>query len=160
MPSHILRREESGTDNAHGAMYNSGMTITINITPELESQLREQAAKQGLDASEYIVNALQKDLRQPQNQYAPSLPEAEAHLLQQINQGLPPEFWQRYHELLDKRRAETLAPDEQATLITLSDQIEEFNARRIECLIQLARLRQTSLPALMEQRGIKTPSYV
>jgi len=135
------------------------MTIRINITPELKSQLREQAAKQGLDASEYVVSALQEHLRETQTRHAPRVSETEAQLLQQINQGLPPELWQRYNALLDKRRAETLTPDEQAALIALSDQIEAFNARRIEHLIELARLRQTSLPALMEQLGIKPPAY-
>jgi predicted ATPase len=92
--------------------------------------------------------------------------EAELHrlrgelLLQQINQGLPQETWQRYHELIDKRRAESLTPDEHATLIALSDQIEELNARRVGYLVELARLRQTPLEALMQQLGIQTLPYV
>jgi len=136
------------------------MTLTIDITPELEAQLREEAAKRGLDAREYIVKTLREHLRQTQNQRAPSLPEAEAGLLQKINEGLPPEIWRRYDELFAKRRAETLTPEEQNTLIALSDQIEELNARRIEYLVELARLRQTSLPALMQELGIKAPPYV
>jgi hypothetical protein len=135
------------------------MTITIHITPELESQLREQATQQGLDASEYIVSALQEHLREAKIRRAPHVSETEAQLLQHINQGLPAELWQRYNALLDKRRAETLTPDEQAALIALSDRIEAFNARRIEHLVELARLRHASLPALMEQLGIKPPAY-
>ncbi len=89
----------------------------------------------------------------------PHLPETEADLLQKINQGLSPELWQRYHDLIDKRRAETLTPNEQADLIALSDQIEEANAQRIGWLIELARLRQTTLEVLMEQLGIRAPDY-
>ncbi len=38
-------------------------TITLELTPELEQQLRNEAAKQGLDPSRYIVNALKEHLR-------------------------------------------------------------------------------------------------
>jgi hypothetical protein len=136
------------------------MLLTINITPELEAQLRDEAAKEGLDANAYIVHTLEERLRPSQDHRPPHLPEAEAYLLQQINQGLPQEMWQRYHELLDKRRAEILTPDEQAALIALSDQIEDANAHRIEHLVELARLRQTSLGTLMQQLGIEAPPYV
>ncbi len=101
-------------------------------------------------------------LRHPQDQdrRPPCLLEAETHLLQQINQGLPQELWQRYHELLNKRREARLTPDEQAAVIVLSDRIEEVNAHRIEHLVELARLRQTSLGTLMQHLGIKAPPYV
>lgn len=136
------------------------MLLTINITPELEAQLRDEAAREGLDANAYIVHTLEEHLRPSHAHHPPHLSEAEAHLLQQINQGLPQDMWQRYHELLDKRHAEILTPDEQADLIALSDQIEEANACRIEHLIELARLRQTSLDTLMQQLGIEAPPYV
>jgi len=61
------------------------------------------------------------------------------------------------NELIAKRRAETLTPDEHAALIALSDQIEDLNARRVECLAELARLRQLSLSELMQQLGLKLP---
>lgn len=136
------------------------MLLTIHITPELEAQLRDEAAKEGLDANAYIVHTLEERLRPSQNRRPPHLPEAEAHLLQQINQGLPQEMWQHYHELLDKRHAEILTPDEQTALIALSDQIEDANAHRIEHLVELARLRQTSLGTLMQQLGIEASPYV
>jgi hypothetical protein len=84
---------------------------------------------------------------------------AEADLLQKINQGLPPEVWERYHQLVAKRRAETLTPSEHTELIRLSDQIELANARRLEHLVELARLRQISLDTLMDQLVIKAPGY-
>jgi len=136
------------------------MTLTVEIAPELESQLREQATRQGLDAVEYIVNTLREHLSRAQNRNIPHLPEAEALLLKQINEGLPQETWRRYHELMARRRAEALTPDEQAELVGLSDRVEQLNARRIECLAELARRRQMSLPDLMEQLGIKAPPYV
>ena len=135
------------------------MALTIEMTSELESRVREQAEQQGLGADEYVVNILQEHLRQTQRLDARCLREAEARLLQQINEGLPPEMWRRYNELIAKRQAETLTPDEHATLIALSDQIEDLNVRRVESLAELARLRQTSLSELMRQLGIKAPPY-
>jgi wyosine [tRNA(Phe)-imidazoG37] synthetase (radical SAM superfamily) len=84
----------------------------------------------------------------------------ETELLREINRGLSQEEWQRYRELVAKRRSETLTSAEQTALIALTDQIEEANVCRIERLIELAGLRNTSLEALMDQLGIKTPAYV
>ena len=136
------------------------MALTVGITPELESQVREQAKQRGLEAGEYIVNVLQEHLRKLQNHPPASLPEGEARLIEQINEGFPPELWRRYNELVDKRRAENLTAGEQTELISLSDQVEELSTRRLEFLAELARLRQTSLAELMQQLGITTPQYV
>jgi hypothetical protein len=141
-------------------MYNNGMPLRLDITPELESQLCEEAAKYGLDTSEYIVQTLQSQLAQTQSSDAPHLSETETRLLQKINEGLPPETWQHYNTLIEKRQAETLTPDEHTTLIRLSDRIEELNARRMEHLAELARLRRVSLSALMQQLGITAPPHV
>jgi hypothetical protein len=134
-------------------------TITLELTPELEQQLRDEAAKQGLAPTHYIVNALKERLR-PVPRDISRLSKAEADLLQNINLGLPPETWEHYHALIAKRRAETLTPQEQATLIEISDQIEQANARRIQYLIELASLRGTSLDAVMQELGIEAPAYV
>ncbi|HAG82725.1 MAG TPA: hypothetical protein DCL61_16565 [Cyanobacteria bacterium UBA12227] len=134
-------------------------TITLELTPELEQQLRDEAAKQGLDPSHYIVNTLKERLRSPLRN-ASRLSKAEANLLQKINLGLPPETWERYHTLIAKRRAEMLTPDEQVTLIKISDQIEQANAPRIQYLIELASLRSTSLEVVMQELGIESPGYV
>ena len=131
------------------------MALTIELHPELEARLREEAARAGQDPDSLVRDALEQWLRLAQSARADALPRKETELLLAINQGLAPELWQRYHELIAKRRAETLTPDERTHLIELSDRIEEANARRMEALIELARLRQTSLEALMDQLGIK-----
>ncbi len=135
------------------------MTLRLDITPELESQLSEEAAKRGLEPSEYIVQTLQSRLAQPQSSDAPRLSETETQLLQKINEGLQPETWQDYNKLIEKRQAETLTPDEHETLIGISDRIEELNARRLEHLAEFARSRGTSLSAVMKQLGITAPPY-
>jgi hypothetical protein len=135
-------------------------TITLEITPELEQQLREEAARQGLEPNRYILNALAERLRPTASQAVPHLSESETELLQQINLGLSAQQWEQYHAWITKRRAETLTPDEQTGLIALSDRIEQANAHRIQALIKLAELRGQSLAEVMQSLGINPPAYV
>jgi hypothetical protein len=138
------------------------MPLTIELDPKLEAVIREQAARAGLEPDTFIREALEERVRQgesPGGTPPALLSPAEADLLQKINQGLPPEVWERYHQLVAERRAETLTPSEHTELIRLSDQIELANVRRLEHLVELARLRQVSLDALMDQLGIKAPGY-
>lgn len=91
---------------------------------------------------------------------APSLPQAEAELLLKINQGVSPEVQKRYDELIAKRRAESLTPNEYEELLHLADQTEKLETRRMEHLAELARLRRISLTDLMGNLGIRSPAYV
>lgn len=91
--------------------------------------------------------------------HAPSLPRVEADLLLKINEGLPSDIQQRYADLMAKRQAETLTPDEYAELLTLTQQAEQLQVRRVEYLAELARGRGISLTALMENLGIRPASY-
>lgn len=135
------------------------MTFTLNIEPALETQVRREAAKRGLDVNDYVVNAVQERLRRDQENETPRLSEKESQLLQKINSGLPREVWQRYRELIEKRRDENLTADEQNKLIQMSDQLEQINASRMEHLVELAQIRSLPLRDLMKQLGI-TPTNV
>ncbi len=135
------------------------MTLTIKLKKDLEKQLRSEAAKTGMDASRYVESVVEERLQKSQQQ-PPHLSRAEAELLQKINLGLSEQQWRRYRELLAERRAETLAAEEQKELVALSDQIEQANGRRMENLIELAKLRQVSLEAQMSELGIKPRVYV
>lgn len=59
-----------------------------------------------------------------------------------------------------KRQAEILTPEEHSELLHLTEQIEKLQAQRMEYLAELARLRGTSLTALMKNLGIQMPTYV
>ena len=133
--------------------------LTLEITSDLESALRREATKQGLDTQGYILRTLRERLATARQLTAPRLPADEAALLQTINQGFSSETWQRYESLKAKRRVGTLTPQEQTELIALSDQMEEMNVRRMESVSQLAHLRKTSIDALMEDLGIKSSLY-
>lgn len=84
----------------------------------------------------------------------------EADLLERINQGVPDDLYAAYQTLRAKREAETLTTTEYDRLIQLSNQIEQWGGQRLEALATLAQLRRVSLPTLMEDLGIQTPTYV
>lgn len=134
------------------------MTITLEVTPELERALHQAADYAGVAPDAYILNLLRQNLKSPPVRQ-PQLSATEAALLQQINVSLSQIGWQRYHELQGKRTAETLTPAEQTELIALSDEIEAANAQRIEKLAQLAQIRQTTVRALINELGLQSAGY-
>jgi hypothetical protein len=91
---------------------------------------------------------------------SPSLSKDEAELLIRVNQGLPLDIQKRHDELVAKRKAEALTPDEYQELLNLIDEIEKADAERAKHLVELARLRGTSLAAVMEDLGIRAPTCV
>lgn len=86
---------------------------------------------------------------------APSVSSSETDLLLQINRGLSEDEAHRYCELMDRRRAAMLTPSEHQDLLRLTETAEALQARRVRCLVELARLRGTSLSALAEELGIQ-----
>lgn len=99
--------------------------VTLEISPELEQQLRAEAAKQGVEPSLYILNTLQERL-QPSDSDQTHLSKTESELLQEINIGLSEKTWEQYHTLIAKRRAENLTLDEQSTLSEITEQLEQL----------------------------------
>jgi hypothetical protein len=133
------------------------MTLTINLNPELESRMRDEAARSGMEPGAYMVQALEQRLRQsPPDPRRLSAEESE--LLLKINNGPAGMNWDRYHALLARNRDETIAPAEHAELIAMIHAVEEANAGRINDLIELARLRGVSLDALLESLNILPPA--
>ena len=65
----------------------------------------------------------------------------------------------RYDELNDKLHVETITGEEQQELLQLIEQIEEADAERLRHLAELAQLRQVPLEALMDQLGLRHPTY-
>jgi hypothetical protein len=130
------------------------MNLTIDIVPDLESQLLQVAARQGVDPSQYVVDAVRVRL---QADSVPRLDAEQSQLIDEINAGLTEPEWDRYHELVELRQGGTISDGEFAELVAMSDDIEARNARRMERLSELARLRGTTLPALMGQLGILPP---
>lgn len=86
---------------------------------------------------------------------APVLSEREAELLQKIYLGLPSATQQRLNELIKKRQSYTITEDELQELNMLTNQVELFDAERLQHLTELAHLRNVTLVDLIRQLGIK-----
>jgi hypothetical protein len=126
---------------------------TIQVEAELSTDKLLEAVKQ-LSPSELEQFISQIIALQAQRK-APSLSTEETALLTKINSGLPEEVHLRYRELIGKRREERLTQAEYEELQHLTDQSEMKQAERLEALVQLARVRNTSLIDLMDTLGIK-----
>ncbi len=129
-------------------------TIQVEVQLSLEELLKAVEQLSLPDLERFVSEVL---LLQAQRQ-APSLPQTEAELLLKINRGIPVDM-KHYNELIAKRQAETLTPEEHSQLIQLTEQIERLEAKRIGYLAELARLRKISIAFLMENLGIKQESY-
>ena len=134
----------------HGAMMT---TIPIEVSTEQLLRAVERLPAQDLEAFVAQVIAL----RAQRN--APHLTQEETALLRRINAPLAPDLQRRFDDLVAKRQAETIAPDELDELIQLTEQVERNDAQRLAALNDLARLRQMTTPALMDLLGIRAPAY-
>lgn len=117
----------------------------LNGVAQLKSNELEQFADQ--------ILALRAQRR------APALPKPEAELMQNINQGLPADQWQRYEQLNDKLHEETITSEEHVELLKLIDQIELADAERMRLLLELAQLRCLTVETLMDQLGLRRTKH-
>ena len=127
------------------------MEATLDLNPELAASLQVRAQAMDMSLEELVTHLLQSELK------AEEVASVEDALLQQINQGMSEAFWEEYHELIRQRETETLNTAAQQRLIHLSDELETAHARRMEHLLALARLREVSLPALMDSLDLNLP---
>jgi hypothetical protein len=88
---------------------------------------------------------------------APQLAPEESKLLARIEEVLPEALKVRLSELEDRRDDGSLTQAEAMELLGLSDQAEILHAQGLAALAELAKLRGTSLPVLMDQLGIVFP---
>ncbi len=131
------------------------MSMTLQLVPELETQVRDAAKRDGIGPNDYVAKVLERHL----HRQALTVSEPEAELIAQINLGLSAYDWRRYYQLRDKLEDETLLADEQPELIRITDRIEIANAKRIEALIKLAALRRTTLDALLDEFGLRPSTH-
>ncbi len=87
----------------------------------------------------------------------PHLSLRETELLRQINQTLPRATQKRYETLRRIRQEKRLSTAEEREFMALTKQREQFDVDRLQSLAELARRREVTLPALLQQLGIKMP---
>mgnify|MGYP007059534909 FL=1 len=132
---------------------------TIEIKPDTRIDVEDILnGVSKLSASE-LEAFVERVLALRANRIASGLPENEAALLKKINRGLPKDVSKRLAVLESKRQEELLTKAELEELISLTEQLEQLNAERVEYLGVLAQIRNIHVRELMAQLGIKTKPY-
>lgn len=126
---------------------------TINIQANVSVDVLVKAVEQLSEAELHQFTSQVLALNAKRT--VPSVPRQEAELLLDINRRLPDDVQRHYDELIAKREAETLTPDEHAELLRLTQQVEAFDVARLEALSMLASCRGVTLSVLMRQLEIE-----
>jgi hypothetical protein len=135
------------------------MTLTVQLAPELVEALRLLSGRLGRDLDSTVSELLAEQLQRHKLLAPAEPPMTESALLAQIQRGLPEATWQRYDDLQAKREAEQLTPAEHRELIALTDEIEEWNLRRLELAQQLAARRGVSWDRIVAELGLTAPVH-
>lgn len=125
---------------------------TIQLNAQVSSDELLRAASQ-LDSSELNILA-DRILTLRAQRRVSNLTLAETDLLLKINLGLSNETWKRYNDLKTRLHEETISTEEHRELLSLIDDVETDNAKRLGHLVELAGLRGTTLDSLMRSLGI------
>jgi hypothetical protein len=152
----LMRQVPLASQGALGYVAPVVMSMTIEISSELEPILKAEAGKAGVDPIAYTHQLLRASLP-AEKPSAPSISAEETRLLNQINQGLSAEELDRYRELIRKRQEETISQEDFRQLDAMTRRLEALQARRVESLAQLASLRNIPLVELMARLEIHPP---
>ena len=135
--------------------------VTLHLPPELETRIRDEAAREGVGTDAYILHTLERALHVgAAAESGGALGFRESELLAKINLGLSESEWLRYRQLISKSEDEALTTAEQAEYVAASQRIEQANAERMRYLVELAALRKVSLDDLMDHLGLGNGSEV
>ncbi len=88
------------------------------------------------------------------------LTQNETELLKKINSGAPTVIQKRYDFLVKKRKNAILNDEEYQELLELTAYMENLGVKRLEYLLELAKLRNVSLDEIVEQLQLKPRLYV
>ena len=103
---------------------------TIHLEAQVSpSELLKAVERMSLGELEEFVSGV---LTVRAQRTAPCLPACETELLRRINEGFPETLWNLSQELIAKRRAETLTPDEYAELLRVGDELEKLGPGQSE----------------------------
>ena len=120
---------------------------TLEIKSKLQHYI-EQADQSFLQIVQAMFEQYFEEEKKRQNR-------REQELLVLVKSGLSREQEKRLDELDDKRRLNQMTEEEHKELLTLVDQVESFNAQRLQYLSELAQLRKTDIRTLMTSLNLK-----
>ena len=129
------------------------MTVTLDLSPEMETELRHEAAREGLDPNGFILSTLKERLHRD-SRAVPHLSRTETVLLETISANWPTETQARFDSLVAKRRAHKIMSSELAELTSLAEQSEMMAAERVRAVGELAHLRGLSFDEMWRRLGI------
>jgi predicted nucleic acid-binding Zn-ribbon protein len=125
------------------------MALTIALKPSLEKRLKEGAQQKGVQLTDFISQLLEQMLPET-TPVRPKIVEPEMELLEQINQKLSNELWERSRFFRQKLQDGTISPTEQEEYTQLNHQIEADTVRRVSLVVELAKLRNVPAKELLE----------
>lgn len=76
-------------------------------------------------------------------------------LLHELKEDFSDIWWQRYRDLVGKRQAETLTPEEHRELTALTDTLEEVSVWRARALGKVANLLEMRVEQLVDLAGVQ-----
>ncbi len=79
------------------------------------------------------------------------LSQNESELLKKINIGVPDVIQKRYNFLVKKRKDEAINAEEYQELLELTTYMENLGVKRLEYLLELAKLRNLSVDEIVVQ---------
>ena len=113
--------------------------------------------------TENLLNAV---VRLPSKEFerffknARQIKQRETQLIAKFNEfNLSPEKEKLYRNLLKKFRAERIAPEENKTLVELTEELETLGVERLKCLIEIAKMRNSTIDEVIKDLNIKPRNY-
>lgn len=122
--------------------------INAQLTPEDILEAVKQFSPAELETFTRQVRLIQAQRK------TPHLSQRETELFKKINAGVPEAILRPYQTLKAKLEDEKLTEAEQAELARLVDEMEKFDVERLSWLIELAQLRNQTVPELIDTLGL------
>ena len=126
------------------------MAVHLEITTE--NLLNAVVQMPENEFKRFVENA--KKLRTKHNKQ--TLSTTETNLILKINSVFAEFPHQKYKELNAKFESDSLSQNEYQELLKMSDEREILNAKRLEYIGELSKIRHQTLEDIMKQLGIKT----
>ena len=130
--------------------------VTQSAIPSAVGELLHQAEQlRPAEFEQFVSSILALNARRKTK----GLPPEESLLLKKINTEFASKKMERFLLLDEKRRQETLTPEEHGELLVLVRQLEKHDAQKLQLVGQLALLRKVPFDALLKQLGLYQIRY-
>ena len=126
------------------------MTSQTSLPPAVGQLIQQAEQLRPSEFEQFVMSILALNARRRSKGMLPE----ESSLLKKINKEFSPKKMERFLSLDEKRREETLTPEEHKELLLLVRQLEKYDAQKLQLLGQLALLRKVPFDVLLKQLGL------